>query len=159
MIITSQTTLQKIWLPEGQQATIESSNTRKRRGIYAFLNIKNDAQQAFKTEKQTSVISVQCLKKIIAQYKGKNILLLWDNAPWHKGEALRTFLATCSNFKIINFPPYAPDENPQEHVWKTGRANTTHNTFISDIDAAARKLIIFLNNTIFKYEFFGFTAP
>lgn len=36
MIITSQTTLQKIWLPEGEQPSIECSNVRKRRSIYVY---------------------------------------------------------------------------------------------------------------------------
>jgi transposase len=158
MIITSQTTLQKIWLPEGEQPKIECSNTRKRRSIYGFLNIKNGVQHAFKAEQQTNVISAKLLKKVLNTYKEKKVLLFWDNAPWHKGDAMRAFLHTCSDFKIINFPPYAPEENPQEHVWKAGRANTTHNKFISDIDAAARELLYYLNNTIFKYEFYGFTA-
>lgn len=158
MILTSQTTLQKIWLPEGMPAKIECSNTRKRRSVYGFLNIKTGEEMAFKAEKQTSEISAKILKKVLTQFKGKRVILLWDNAPWHLGEAMRKFLATCSNFKIINFPPYAPDENPQEHVWKAGRAGITHNKFIADIDAVVREFTVYLNNTIFKYEFFGFTA-
>lgn len=159
MIITSQTTLQKIWLPQNSQPKIECSNTRKRRSIYGFLNIKNGEQMAFKAEKQTSEISATFLKKVLDAHKGKRVLLFWDNAPWHKGEAMRAFLDTCTNFWIINFPTYAPDENPQEHVWKAGRVQVTHNKFISDIDTTARELVSYLNNSIFKYEFFGFTAP
>jgi transposase len=158
MIVTSQTTLQKVWLPEGSEATIECSNTRKRRSVYGFLDIKVGEQKAFKAEKQTSEISAKVLKKVLDSYKGKKVLLFWDNAPWHKGAAMREFLKTCTDFKIINFPPYAPDENPQEHVWKAGRAHATHNKFIADIDKAIRELLSFLNNSIFKYEFFGFTA-
>lgn len=159
MILTSQTTLQKIWLPQGEQPKIICSNVRKRRSFYGFLDIKTGTQHAFKEQKQTSVISARFLKKICNHYSKKKILLVWDNAPWHKGEAMREFLTTCSNLKIINFPPYAPDENPQEHVWKAGRAQVTHNTFISDIDTTARQFLEYLNNSTFKYEFFGFTAP
>ena len=158
MILTSQTTLQKIWLPEGMQAKIECSNTRKRRSIYGFLNIKTGEEISFKAERQTSEISAKFLKKILNHYEDKKVLLFWDNAPWHFGKAMRDFLTTCTNLKIINFPPYAPEENPQEHVWKIGRTQITHNKFISDIDTIVRKFIVYLNNTIFKYEFFGFTA-
>lgn len=41
MIVTSQTTLQKIWLPEGEQPKITCSNVRKRRSFYGFLDIKS----------------------------------------------------------------------------------------------------------------------
>jgi transposase len=158
MIVTSQTTLQKMWLPEGEYPIIECSNTRKRRSFYGFLNIKTGQEVAFKAEKQNSEMTVHFLKKICNQHKDKKILLIWDNAPWHKSALVKEFLSTCSNLKLINFPPYAPELNPQEHVWKAGRANATHNKFISDIDVAAREMISYLSNTIFPYEFFGFTA-
>jgi len=66
MILTSQTTLQKIWLPENYQPKIEHSNTRKRKSIYGFLNIKTGQQIAFKEDKQTSEISAKILKKVLA---------------------------------------------------------------------------------------------
>lgn len=158
MTITSQTTTQKIWLPEGKTPVVLHSNVRKRQHFYGFLDIKTGKQVAFKTDQETSKISAEVLAKVLKQYKRKKVVLFWDNAPWHKGEEMRKFLETCENFLIINFPPYAPDENPQEHVWKALRANVTHNTFIKDINKTARDMLIYLNNTLFKYKFFGFTA-
>lgn len=158
MIITTQTTTQKVWLLEGATPFIECFNTRKRRCITGYLNIKTGEQTAFKSEKLTSDDAVKYLKKILAKYEDKKVLLLWDNAPWHRSEKMRAFLETCSNFKIIPFPPYAPDLNPQEHVWKAGRAQITHNKFIHDIDVTARELLTYLNNSIFKYELCGFKA-
>jgi len=158
MIVTSQTTTQKVWLPEGKTPFIECANNRTRMGFYGFLDIKSGLQHAFKSDKLNSETSAKCLKKILHFYRDKKVLLLWDNAPWHRGEAMREFLTTCSNLHIINFPPYAPDENPQEHVWKVVRANVTHNKFISDIYVISREILAFLNNTVFKYTFFGFTA-
>lgn len=158
MIITSQTTTQRIWLPQGAVVKIECSNTRKRRSLYGFLNIKTGEEFAFKSERQTSAITAKFLKEIVTRYKNKKILLIWDNAPWHFGKAMRDFLATCTNLHIINFPPYAPEENPQEHVWKSVRSNVTHNTFIPDINKTVKNMLLYLNNTTFKYSFFGFTA-
>ncbi len=158
MIVTSQTTTQKIWLPEGSTPFIECANNRKRMGFYGFLAIKSGAQHAFKSERLTSDSSAKFLKKVIQLYPGKKILLIWDNAPWHRGEAMRSFLNSCTNLHLINFPPYAPDENPQEHVWKAVRASVTHNKFISDIYVISREVLSFLNNTVFKYAFWGFTA-
>lgn len=158
MIVTSQTTTQRMWLPIGVTPFIECSNTRKRIGFYGFLNIKTGVQNAFKSEKMNSEASAKMLKKVLDQYENKKVLLVWDNAPWHRAQAMRDFLETRSNLHIINFPPYAPDENPQEHVWKATRANVTHNQFISDIYAVSRDILVYLNNTTFKYTFFGFTA-
>lgn len=158
MILTSQTTLQKIWLPEGKFEKIECSNVRKRRSIYGFLDLKSGQEHAFKAERQINEVTAKILKKVLSFYKDKKVILLWDNAPWHFGKYMRAFLDTCTNLHIINFPPYAPDENPQEHVWKAGRTHVTHNKFIKDIDTAVRQFIVYLNNATFKYQFLGFTA-
>jgi transposase len=160
MIITTQSTLQRVWLPKGTQVVVPTSNTtRKRRSLYGFSNVKTGQEIAFKSEQQTSLISVKFLKEVVRQFPNKKIVLFWDNAPWHKGEAMRAFLSTCTNLHIINFPPYSPDENPQEHIWKAVRANITHNKFIPDIDKITKDILLYLNNSIFKYSFFGFTAP
>jgi len=59
------------------------------------------------------------------------------------------------NMEVIHFPKYAPEENPQEHVWKRGRSETTHNRFIDDIDTATDDLVTFLNTTTFPYTLLG----
>lgn len=158
MILTNQTTLQKVWLPSGKPAYVESANSRTRKSIYGFLNVKTGKEVAFATYRQTNEITADILKKVLLPYAGKKVILYWDNAPWHGGEHMRKFLATCSNLLIINFPPYAPEENPQEHVWKAVRAKVTHNKFISNIKEVSEQLLTYLNETEFKYKFLGFSA-
>jgi len=158
MMLTSQTTLQRVWLPQNTQPKIESSNTRKHKSIYGFLSLKDGKEFAFKSDRQTNEISAKFLDKVLDYYEGKKVILFWDNAPWHRGEFMKICFSKRNNFLAINFPPYAPDENPQEHVWKDVRAKVTHNKFISDIDSIVQELITYLNNTIFNYQFFGFKA-
>lgn len=81
-------------------------------------------------------------------------MLIWDNASWHKSEQIKAFLRnTQHSFHLIQFPPYAPELNPQEHVWKAGRTNVTHNTFIENIDKATDQFLNYLNETFFEYKF------
>jgi transposase len=156
MVVVSETTTQRVWIPRDKEVIIECSNVRKRRCFYGFTNIKTGEQHAFKSERMTSEITAKFLKQVLKIYKGKKILLLWDNASWHFGQAMRDFLATINNLRIINYPTYSPDLNPQEHVWKAVRANITHNKYIADIDKIARDILMYLNNTNFKYELLGF---
>lgn len=158
MVVTSQTTIQKVWMHKNSKPVIESTKSRKRLNIYGFLNIKTGKETAFKTEQQTSETSVKILKEILSLYSDKKVLLFWDNASWHKGDVMREFLETCSNFKIINFPTYAPKENPQEHVWKAARKEKGHNRLTIDINKTVDEFLLYLNNSIFKYDFLGFTA-
>ena len=47
------------------------------------------------------------------------LLILWDGASIHRGEAVRTFLATDhdQDLWLEHFPPYAPDLNTDEGLW------------------------------------------
>jgi transposase len=155
MILSTRTTFQKIWLPVNSFPKIDVSNQRKNRSIYGFLNVQNGVQHAFKKERQNSNITVNVLDKICQIYKGKKIVLYWDNAPWHRGKEIKEWLKKNTHrIRLENFPRYAPELNPQEHVWREGRAKITHNTFIGNIDKAADDFVDYLNNTLFRYSFF-----
>ena len=69
----------------------------------------------------------QYLQQILAAYPERPILLLWDRAPWHRGESIRQLLSANSRLEIIEFPVGAPELNPQEQVCKQKRRAVGHN--------------------------------
>ena len=158
MILTTATTIQKVWLPKGEYPKIEcSTGGRKRRNIYGFLNVKTGIEHAFKTELQNMRVTKDILEQVRGLYPTQKIVLFWDNAGWHKGSVVQEYLKADKNIEIVHFPAYAPEENPQEHVWKSGRGAVTHNRFIDDIDSATDELVAYFNNTRFPYKLLGFS--
>jgi len=154
MMLSTQTTTQKIWLPRGEFPKIDVTSKREIRCVYGFLDLKTGHEHAFKALRANSEETCKILEKIGNVYKNYKIIIVWDNAPWHKSAQVKEFLSkTKHSFYLMQFPPYAPELNPQEHVWKAGRTNVSHNTFIDDIDKATDKFIGFLNDTIFDYKF------
>ena len=91
----------------------------------------------------------------LALQSKKKIALFWDNAGWHKGSVTQEFVKADGNIAIVWLPRYAPEENPQENVWKAGRSAVTHNEYIADIDHATDALVHFFNETTFPYSFLG----
>jgi transposase len=158
MSLSTQTTVQKIWLPQGEYPKIEVSKKRESRSIYGFLNIKTGQEHAFKTPWQNMYITAQILKKIRKAYPVQKLLLVWDQAPSHKGSKAQEIVLKDGNIETLYFPRAAPEQNPQEHVWKSGRSEITHNEFIKDIDKATNFFVNYLNNTTFPYELLGFRA-
>lgn len=158
MILSTQTTFQKIWLKSGDYPKIMVSNNRENRSVYGFLNIKTGKQHAFKSERQNMYISRDMLKKIRKIYPESKILLLWDNAGWHRGSKVQEFIENDGNIETQYFPKYSPEENPQEHVWKAARGHVTHNKFIKNIDSATDDFVGYLNENKFCYSLLGFNA-
>jgi transposase len=157
MHLSTQTTVQKIWLPKGEYPKIEVSRKRAARSIYGFLNIKTGVEHAFKTLWQNMYITAEIITKIRTLYPDKKILLLWDQAGWHKGKEAQRVIREDGNMDTLYFPTAAPDENPQEHVWKNGRAHTTHNRFMQNIDVGTDEFVSYLNTAKFPYSLLGFS--
>lgn len=151
MILSSQTTLQKIWLPKRSYPKIEINQKKENRSFYGFLNMETGRQHVYKRERQNMYITAEILKRIRKLYKDKKILILWDGAGWHRGSKVQEFIEKDKNIKTIYFPPYSPEENPQEHVWKEGRSKVTHNKFIKNIDKTADEFVKYLRKTKFNY--------
>lgn len=158
MLLSNQTTTQKIWLAQGEYPKIEVSNKKENRSIYGFLNLKTGQEHAFRAERQTMYHTKEALEQIRSIYPNKKILLLWDGPSWHRGSVAQNFIQEDKQIKVIHFPRYSPEENPQEHVWKSGRANVSHNRFIEDIDKATNEFVNFLNSARFCYSLLGYGA-
>lgn len=158
MKLSTQTTFQKIWLPQGEYPLVEVSNKKEARSIYGFLNIKTGVEHAFKTTWQNMYITREQLIKVREIYPTQEILLLWDGPGSHKGREVTEFVNQDGRIEVIYFPAYAPEENPQEHVWKEGRSQVSHNHFIENIDKATDGFVEFLNATKFPYQLLNFKS-
>jgi transposase len=159
MILTTTTTIQKVWLPQGEFPTITcKTGGRKRKNVYGFLDLKTGDEHSFKTDLQNMYVTVDILKKVRRIYPTRKIILYWDNAGWHRGSAVREWIKQDGNLKVVHFPTYAPELNPQEHVWKSGRSAVTHNRYIDDIDSATDELIVYFKKMRFCYSLLGMGA-
>jgi transposase len=68
--------------------------------------------------------------------KKKKILLVLDNARYHHAKILQPWLNEVSDLLELFFlPPYSPDLNPIEMLWKKTRRNVTHNRFFDSLQA------------------------
>jgi transposase len=63
--------------------------------------------------------SVWFLKHLLWRI-GRKLLVIWDGSPIHRGDEVKNFLADggAKRVHLELLPPYAPDLNPDEGVWK-----------------------------------------
>jgi transposase len=69
------------------------------------------------------------------------VILLIDNAPWHRGVAITAALADQPHLRLYRLPSYSPQLNPIERFWKKLRRRATHNRLfdtIADLKSAVR---------------------
>lgn len=143
-----------IWYPKGKQPTIRVEQEREAVSFYGALEVATGKETVIKAPYQKSEYTVQFLRKLEQRYAGKKVLLLWDGAPWHRGK-VREYLQEKNKrwfLEILYFPPYSPDMNPQEQVWKVAKRRCTHNSEVA-FDVKVRTFYQFLRLKKFNTNF------
>lgn len=143
-----------IWYAKGKQPTILVDQEREAVSFYGALDVATGKDIVMKAPKQESGYTVQFLRKLEKLHVGKKVLLLWDGAPWHRGK-VREYLKEKNKkwfLEIVYFPPYSPDMNPQEQVWKAAKRACTHNS-TDAFEVKVRKFYQFLYRKKFYTNF------
>ena len=61
--------------------------------------------------------STAFLRQLREKHPGP-LVVIWDNGPAHRGEAIRSYLTTSDlQLRLVAFPAYSPDFNADEAVW------------------------------------------
>jgi hypothetical protein len=64
------------------------------------------------------------------------VVMVLDGASSHKAKGL----AVPENIRLLALPPYAPQLNPQEHVWDERREKEFPNRVFNSMEAVIRQL-------------------
>jgi transposase len=89
-----------------------------------FLNQQTGACELGRVPWQNGAKILKALTDFAGRHPGKRLCVVWDNAAWHKNRAIRAELrkgGLLERVHLIALPPYAPDHNPIEHVWKAAK--------------------------------------
>lgn len=82
------------------------------------------------------------LEELSKDYKEDKILLVCDGATWHKSNGLKI----PENIEIIHIPPYTPEMNPIEQIWKQIRSMGFRNEFFHSLTDVVNRLCETINH-------------
>lgn len=120
---------------KNEKTIIKVHRSNEYQNYFGALNLKSKKVHVVRLDWQDTDEIIKVLEKLSTKYPNKKICILWDNAGWHKSKKLREKLQKGNSLQrihLMNFPPYAPDVNPEEHVWRFGKdmlADQTLNSF------------------------------
>ncbi len=85
---------------------------------------------------------VRFLQLLLREIAGK-ILVIWDGASIHRGQAVKDFLKKggAKRIHLERFPGYAPELNPQEGVWNLLKRVELKNVCCLDLQHIAEELL------------------
>jgi transposase len=139
------------WIKKGETFDVKTnSGWRKRVNICGAIEI-NSLQVIARSFATINKYSVCCLLRAIARKTGeKKSYLVLDGASYNKAKIVRE-LAKKLKIRIIYLPPYSPNLNPIERLWKFMKKKVTANKYYEEFDDFKNSLMSFFKG-IRKYK-------
>ena len=130
------TTVARAWSVKGKQPTLFTPAGRNKVGYFGAVDLitgKLITQQIQPDEMFTQDTFRSFLECLLHFTKYKIVLLL-DNAKWHHAKRIQAYVeARKDRLELLFLPPYSPDLNPIERVWRITRKKCTHNRYFPTI--------------------------
>ena len=133
--------LTRMWAPKGQQPRVLSPSVRHKLSFFGALNLKTGRLLTKEAPTFSAETFGDFVRYLIQSTQGKLYLIL-DNARWHKACDLRDlFYVNQDRIERIFLPPYSPELNPMERVWRITRRKVTHNRYFQSVEELRTALI------------------
>ena len=119
------------WILKAETKTLPTTNKQFRLHFLGAVNLENMSilTREYKTINGENMIDY--LKNLEAHSTASKIHLICDNGRANKNKALAEYLKT-SKIEIHYLPPYSPNLNPIERLWKIMRERKTYNKCYED---------------------------
>ena len=124
------------WVPQGIRPSIPSHYMREYRYWYGAVDAQTGDSFFLIAGGCNTEWTNEFLRQVSQAYPDDYILLVIDNAIWHKS----SILEIPSNVELAFIPPYTPEMNPIEQVWKEIRKRGFKNKDFQTFEAVIDKL-------------------
>ena len=118
------------WVLRGEPALVDSSSPRRgeKASYYSAVCLETGEVEWLELEGNSNAgTSASFLRQLRERHQGP-LNVIWDNAPAHRGEAVREYLRTPGlGLRLVNLPGYSPDFNADEAIWGWAREEATGN--------------------------------
>lgn len=147
--------IRKTWLVRNKKTRVKTERSKEHQNYLGFLDQRSFICQIFEIKRGNEVEIIRVLKRVATKYPDKRICIIWDNAKWHKGKKLRFMLSKgqpLERIHLIALPPYAPEANPIEHVWKFSKDQISNRNSENNFQGIKEEFVGIISSRLFHYK-------
>jgi transposase len=123
------------WIRKGKEREIRTNTGRERLNINAAIDIDGFSFSHVYSDSINAQSTIKLFKKIEKANPGaKTIYIVRDNARYYSCNLVKEYLKT-SRIVILCLPPYSPNLNLIERLWKFLREKVMRNIYYDNVDA------------------------
>jgi transposase len=115
----------RTWGKKGETPIVEATGARHSLSLISAVTSKGQMRFMIKENGGVNAeVFMEFLKRLVVGAT-RPIFLIVDRGPAHRAKKTAAFVETLgSKLKLFFLPPYSPDRNPDELVWKHLKADT-----------------------------------
>ncbi len=160
-------TIIRAWFLKGSFPEIKSPTDRFKMSVFGALGVNGqlilDQSEVFNAitfQKFLEKIVIEASVGVNNRGTRKKILVVLDNARYHHAKIIQPWLEEMKDvIELFFLPPYSPDLNAIEMLWKKTRRAVTHNRFFESLDNLKYDLRMYWNQfTCINEELKSLTA-
>jgi transposase len=122
------------WFLKGKQKKIPTYGRHQGVKLIGVLDYEIGEIFCVQEEQYTAVEFLAFVEKVVAKYSDQRIVMVLDNARIHHAKLLQPFLEAHKHVLTLLFlPPYSPELNIIEGLWKWMKATVIHNVFFQTV--------------------------
>ena len=137
------------WVLKGAPALVDSTSPRLGEKVTYYSAVCLETGEVEEMEVPTTCTaetSVAFLQQLRAHHP-ETLIVIWDNGPAHRGDPLRTYLATPDlRLRLVPLPSYSPDYNADEAIWNWIREDVTANSCLGSKAKVREKVGAFFHH-------------
>ena len=137
----------KIWSKIGVPRWISSNTGRERLNISGAYNPIEPELVMIEGPTVNGELTIELFKKCLEKYSDKQTITIYlDNASYHKCKSVKNFIAGQDKIKLSFLPPYSPNLNLIERLWKFANEKVVNLKYYPEFSQFREKFLEFYNN-------------
>jgi len=106
-------------MPKGEEVRVPAPGVDRKVPIYGALNYRTNHVSFCLGQGKNATGFLAFLAQLACEYRDRPCLLVLDNASYHTAAVVRQYLEELgSHFAVLWLPPYCPELNDLDRVWK-----------------------------------------
>jgi transposase len=125
----------RTWGKKGDTPVVLSTGARYRMSLISAVSSRGHMRFMIKERGGVNAdVFIEFIRRLLIGCENK-IFLIVDRGPAHIAKKTKEFVASLEGrIRLFYLPPYSPDRNPDELVWKHLKADTVGRTSITSFD-------------------------
>jgi len=136
------------WILKGNENDkfVKTNSGRDRINLNGALNLKNHSAIVLSEKTINKFATIKLLNRLCRKHKTGKIHLVLDNASHHHAKIVKLWIKKHRRFKLDFLPPYSPNLNLIERLWRFFHQKVLWNRYFETFDEFKKTSLKFFRN-------------